>query len=98
MLTLNVVNMAAAIAAMDPFQSPIVGQAPRNPLNGIRIEFSADKSTMFVPLPRSAWSPTKLGPCSCKHCGGTEGFWDTLAISVANPHTTWTVHRPEGRR
>jgi hypothetical protein len=70
-----------------------------NSLNGQRVIRRAN--TIFVPLPQKAWR--SAGICDCDHCKGSEGFWDTLAITE-NPElskrkgwndTTWTVHAPE---
>lgn len=64
-------------------------------LNGERVK--RRNSTIFVQLPRRAWRP--CGTCSCPHCKGGAGFWDTLAIANAPPKdgndTTWLVHMPE---
>jgi hypothetical protein len=70
-------------------------------LNGSIIKRSADGSTIFVKLPRTAWREID-GGCSCDFCKkvpGRKAYWDTLAISkepTGGLETAWTVHQPEG--
>lgn len=45
----------------------------------------------FIPLPRELWE--SAGACSCDHCKGSEGFYDTLSIKIGQP--TCQVHNPE---
>lgn len=55
------------------------------------------ENTIFMRLPRELWR--SCGICKCEICQGSEGFWDTLAVSTmkgGGPDFTWTVHHPEG--
>lgn len=64
----------------------------------LSIKITRRDDSIFIPLPRVLWR--SFGPCSCQHCNGAEGFWDTLALSKkprtdnASDYTT-TVHYPE---
>jgi hypothetical protein len=66
-----------------------------NKFNGLPVH--RVKDTIFIPLPPEAWR--KANGCSCKVCkaDGTDGYWDTLAVSATkeNYETTWQVHYPE---
>jgi hypothetical protein len=57
--------------------------------------------TIFIPLPVELWRPCGAGGCCCDVCkkDGSNGYWDTMAISVKAPGPgrndyTFTVHYP----
>lgn len=72
-----------------------------NPINGARV--TRTKNTIFIALPREAWTPIGNG-CCCEYCSedskAAPAFWDTLAVAIEKrkepiPDTAWTVHYPE---
>lgn len=77
-------------------------------MNGTRVTYSADGSTIFIPLPRELWRP--CGDCMCDECKANKktipGYvpsWDTLAVaSKPDPtrviQSSWTVHMPKLHR
>ena len=48
----------------------------------------------FIRLPCEIWQ--SAGACSCPHCKGEIGFWDTLAIPDRG--TAYVVHFPDLER
>jgi hypothetical protein len=68
-------------------------------LNGMEV-IARTKTAIFVRLPKEL--QTSAGECSCIHCKGQEGFWDTLGIPLAKSghfrDATWVVHMPMGVR
>jgi hypothetical protein len=67
-------------------------------LRGINVHRVGD--TIFMPLPHELWRP--CDGCDCDVCkkDGTQGYWDTLAVSGKATRSgryehTWTVHYPD---
>lgn len=85
-----------------PYQIAVESEGPT--LNGARVVYSEDGSTIYIPLPRELWRPSN-GGCICRYCSddpnvSKPSFWDTLAVSSKprkglKTDTTWTVHKPE---
>ncbi|APU88947.1 hypothetical protein Rctr197k_146 [Virus Rctr197k] len=65
-------------------------------LNGLSV-IGRHGNTIFVRLPKELWR--SCGPCACAYCKGAEGFWDTLAVPIAEKagERTCPVHHPESR-
>jgi hypothetical protein len=72
-------------------------------LNGAQV--TRTETTIFIALPREAWTPIAGGGCCCEYCSedgkAAPAFWDTLAVAIEKRHqapvsdTAWTVHYPE---
>jgi hypothetical protein len=71
-------------------------------MNALLFYTAPDTGAIYIPLPRSAWTPALPDDngrsiCSCSFCKGADGYWDTLVIPGQNDKQpyTFTVHMPE---